>query len=317
MSRVFVITGTRKGIGKALSEHYLSRGNVVCGCSRGEGSINHANYRHFELDVADEKAVVAMIRVIKAEFSRVDVLLNNAGIASMNHLLTTPFRSVESIFGTNFFGSFLFMREVAKLMANSRKSAENSRFKNTQNAENSHSQNAENFVNLHTKNTQSAVNLNTKNAVNLNAESAENSHSQNTKNTENSVNSHSQNAQNTLNAQNKMPFRIVNFATVATPLRLEGEAIYAASKAAIVSLTQIAAKELAAFGISVNALGPTPVPTDLIKNVPAHKMQALLNQQAIKRYGEFADVLNVIDFFIDEKSDFITGQVLYLGGVNG
>lgn len=279
MSRVFVITGTRKGIGKALSEHYLSRGNVVCGCSRGEGSINHANYRHFELDVADEKAVVVMIRVIKAEFSRVDVLLNNAGIASMNHLLTTPFRSVESIFGTNFFGSFLFMREVAKLMANSRKNAENSR--------------SQSF-------------LNTENAVNL--------HAQNTKNAENS---HSQSTQNTLNAQNKMPFRIVNFATVATPLRLEGEAIYAASKAAIVSLTQIAAKELAAFGISVNALGPTPVPTDLIKNVPAHKMQALLNQQAIKRYGEFADVLNCIDFFIDEKSDFITGQVLYLGGVNG
>lgn len=46
-------------------------------------------------------------------------------------------------------------------------------------------------------------------------------------------------------------------------------------------------------------------------------MDSLLNQQAIKRFGSFEDVLNVIEFFLDKKSDFITGQVIYLGGVNG
>lgn len=117
--------------------------------------------------------------------------------------------------------------------------------------------------------------------------------------------------------ESKMPFRIINFATVATPLRLEGEAIYAASKAAIVNLTQICAKELSEFGITVNALAPTPIPTDLIKNVPKNKINALLNQQAIKRFGKFDDVLNVIEFYLNEKSDFITGQVIYLGGING
>ena len=65
MQKVFVITGTRKGIGKFLSEYYLKQGFVVCGCSRKEASINHKNYRHFELDVSDEKAVVSMIRQIK------------------------------------------------------------------------------------------------------------------------------------------------------------------------------------------------------------------------------------------------------------
>lgn len=240
MSKIFVITGTRKGIGKYLSEYFLQCGNIVCGCSRGKSSISHPNYRHFMLDVNDEKSVVAMIREIKKEFQRIDVLLNNAGIASMNHILTTPYQSVCNIFNTNVFGSFLFMREVAKTM---------SRF--------------------HTKN------------------------------------------------ESKMPFRIVNFATVATPLRLEGEAIYAASKAAIVNLTQICAKELSEFGITVNALAPTPIPTDLIKNVPKDKITSLLNQQAIKRFGNFDDVLNVIEFYLNEKSDFITGQVIYLGGVNG
>ncbi|MDE5591606.1 MAG: SDR family oxidoreductase [Helicobacter sp.] len=244
MSKIIIITGSRKGIGKDLSEYYLQQGHIVCGCSRGEGSINHIHYRHFELDVSNEKAVVGMVRQVKKEFGKIDILLNNAGIASMNHILTTPFSTMQNIFNTNVFGSFLFLREVAKAMVQDSKK--------------------------HSK-----------------------------------------------DYKHIMPYRIVNFATIAAPLRLEGEAIYAASKAALVNLTQVAAKELSEFGITLNAVGPTPVPTDLIKNVPKAKMDSLLNQQAIKRFGNFEDVLNVIEFFLDKKSNFITGQVVYLGGVNG
>lgn len=241
--KIFIITGSRKGIGKDLSEYFLNLGHIVCGCARGESSISHHHYRHFCLDVSDEQGVVAMIRAIRKEFGRIDILLNNAGIASMNHILTTPYKSVSKIFNTNVFGSFLFVREVAKVMGNCYKK----NYKNTK----------------------------------------------------------------------EMPFRIVNFATVAVALRLEGEAIYASSKVALINFTQVCAKELSEFGITINAVGPTPVPTDLIKNVPKNKINALLNQQAIKRVGKFSDVLNVIEFFINEKSDFITGQVIYLGGVNG
>ncbi|PAF43783.1 SDR family oxidoreductase [Helicobacter sp. 11S03491-1] len=241
--KVLVITGSRKGIGKDLSDYYLQKGYIVCGCSRGESSINHPNYRHFSLDVSDEKNVISMIKTIKKEFGKIDILLNNAGIASMNHILLSPYKTLQNIFATNVFGSFLFIRECAKIM-----SATCSIIKK----------------------------------------------------------------------QGQIPhFRIVNFASVATPLRLEGEAIYGASKAAIVNLTEICSKELAQFHITINAIGPTPVPTDLIKNVPKEKMDALLNAQAIKRFGTFEDVLHGIEFFIDEKSDFITGQVLYLGGVHG
>jgi 3-oxoacyl-[acyl-carrier protein] reductase len=107
----------------------------------------------------------------------------------------------------------------------------------------------------------------------------------------------------------------LNFATVATPLKLEGEAIYAASKAAIISLTEVLSKELAGFNITVNAVGPTPVKTDLIRSVPTEKMDALLHRQAINRFGTFEDISNVIDFFFKPESNFITGQTIYLGGV--
>lgn len=109
--------------------------------------------------------------------------------------------------------------------------------------------------------------------------------------------------------------RIVNFSTVAVPLKLDGEAIYAASKAAIVTLTQVMAKEFGEAGITVNAIGPTPVETDLIKNVPRDKINRLLSMQSIKRFGTFADIANVIDFYLRKESNFITGQVTYLGGI--
>jgi 3-oxoacyl-[acyl-carrier protein] reductase len=57
---VTLITGTRKGIGRSLAGHYLSRGHRVYGCSRQDSGIADANYRHFGLDVTDEKEVRRM-----------------------------------------------------------------------------------------------------------------------------------------------------------------------------------------------------------------------------------------------------------------
>ena len=109
--------------------------------------------------------------------------------------------------------------------------------------------------------------------------------------------------------------RIINLVTVAAPLKLEGESIYASSKAAVVSLTEILARELAAFGITVNAVGPTAVRTDLIDGVPKETLERLVHRQAIRRLAEFDDIANVVDFFVRPESGFVTGQVIYLGGI--
>ena len=108
--------------------------------------------------------------------------------------------------------------------------------------------------------------------------------------------------------------RIVNFSSVAVPLALEGEAIYAASKAAVESMTQILARELAPLGVTVNCVGPCPVDTDMTRPVPDEKMQAVLAKQAIPRYATVEDVANVLDFFLRPESAMVTGQVVYLGG---
>lgn len=110
--------------------------------------------------------------------------------------------------------------------------------------------------------------------------------------------------------------RIVNFSTVAVPLALEGEAAYVASKAAVEGFTRVLARELGPLGITVNAVGPTPIPTALIAGVPDAAIDKLVARQAIARLGTVADVANAVDFFLAPDSGFITGQVLYLGGVS-
>jgi 3-oxoacyl-[acyl-carrier protein] reductase len=231
-NKVILISGTRKGIGRFLAEYYTHKGLQVVGCSRRGIDYELENYQHFCADVSNESDVKKIMMAVRKDYQRLDILINNAGVASMNHILLTPLKTVHDLLNTNFIGTFLFCREAAKLMR-------------------------------------------------------KNSYG-----------------------------RIVNFTTVAAPLKLEGEAIYASSKAAVVSLTKILAKELAEFGITVNGIGPTPIKTDLIKNVPQEKIKELIRQQAIKRYGDFKDIANVVDFFISPESDFVTSQIVYLGGVS-
>ena len=82
---VMLITGTRKGIGKSIAEYYLDKGFIVVGCSRGDSSIVHDNYTHFIADVSDEIEVKKIFNFILKKHNKLDFLINNAGIASMNH----------------------------------------------------------------------------------------------------------------------------------------------------------------------------------------------------------------------------------------
>ena len=229
--QVMLVTGSRKGIGRYLAETYAARGYLVEGCSRGDAGFEAKNYGHTSVDVSDERQVKAWITAVSRKHGRIDVVLNNAAIASMNHVLLTPAASANRMFEVNVTGTMLVCRDAAKVM------------------------------------------------------------------------------------MRRKYGRIVNFTTIVAPIALAGEAIYAASKSAVVTFTRILAFELGQWGITCNSFGATPIMTDMIKGVPQDKIDAVVNNLAIKRLGTNADCLNVCDFFISPASDNITGQVVYLGGI--
>jgi len=229
---VMLITGTRKGIGRHLAETYVQRGYLVEGCSRGEASFEAEGYVHTSLDISDEKSVKSWITAIARRHGRIDCVLNNAAIASMNHVLLTPASTANRMFAVNVTATMLVCRDAAKVMMRRRYG------------------------------------------------------------------------------------RIINFTTIVDPIGLAGEAIYAASKSAVVTFTRILAFELGAWGITCNSFGATPIMTDMIRNVPKAKIDAVVNGLAIKRLGTLEDCVNVCDFFLNPASDNITAQVVYLGGVS-
>jgi len=109
--------------------------------------------------------------------------------------------------------------------------------------------------------------------------------------------------------------RIINFGSMALKHEVKGEAIYTASKAAIVSFTRVVAKEVYSYGITCNVISPSAVDTDLMKNVNSDALKVVLSRNAIADVGNFEDINNIIDLLIKPESYAITGQTVFLGGV--
>ena len=109
--------------------------------------------------------------------------------------------------------------------------------------------------------------------------------------------------------------RIINISSMAVKHEVEGEALYTASKSAVISLTRVMAKELYLHGITCNVIAPSALTTDLMDTVDRETLQHLLQRNAIHEAGKMEDVHNAIDWLLLKESSAITGQVIYLGGV--
>ena len=228
---VMVITGTRKGIGKYLAEYYVEKGFQVVGCSRSKIGFELNNYQHFCLDVSEEISVKKMFSIIRKEYGRLDILINNAGVnLSLAPVLLVPYDSALKTIKINLLGTFLTSREGAKLMM--------------------------------------------KNSFG----------------------------------------RIINFGSMAVKHEVKGEAIYTASKAAILSFTRVLAKEVYSYGITCNVIAPSAIKTDLMTEINEDALNNVLKLNAIHDLGKNEDITNTIDWLIKPTSDAITGQTIFLGG---
>ena len=108
--------------------------------------------------------------------------------------------------------------------------------------------------------------------------------------------------------------RIVNMASVVGETGNAGQANYAAAKAGVIGFTKTMAKEIASRGITVNAVAPGFIATDMTKVLPDKVKEAMETGIPLGRAGEPQDVANAVLFFVSDNAAYITGQVLNVDG---
>jgi len=108
--------------------------------------------------------------------------------------------------------------------------------------------------------------------------------------------------------------RIINVASVVGAMGNAGQANYVASKAGLIGLTKASAREMAARGITVNAVAPGFIETGMTQKLPEEIRQAMLRQIPLGRFGLPEDVAGVVSFLASEASSYITGQVIHING---
>ena len=108
--------------------------------------------------------------------------------------------------------------------------------------------------------------------------------------------------------------RIVNMASVVGIMGNAGQTNYAAAKAGVIGFTKSAAREFAARGITVNAVAPGFIATDMTAAMPEKAKEAMLAAIPLRRMGEPEDVANAVAFLVSDQASYITGQVVKVDG---
>lgn len=108
--------------------------------------------------------------------------------------------------------------------------------------------------------------------------------------------------------------RIVNLASISACTGPFGQANYAAAKSGVIGLTKVLSRELAKRRITVNAVAPGVVLTDMGKSIPEHAREQMLTQIPLNRFGEPEEIAQVILFLCSPLASYMTGQVLHVNG---
>ena len=107
---------------------------------------------------------------------------------------------------------------------------------------------------------------------------------------------------------------IINVSSVSSVMALPGQSVYSATKGAVNSMTATLAKELAPYGIRVNAIAPGFIETDMINSVPEEKKEEYLKNIPMKGFGKVSDIANAVCDLCGDSFRYMTGQVIVMDG---
>ena len=108
--------------------------------------------------------------------------------------------------------------------------------------------------------------------------------------------------------------RIITITSVIGATGNPGQANYAASKAGVIGFTKSLAREVGSRGITVNAVAPGFIDTDMTQSLPEEQRETLLGQIALGRLGDVEDIANVVAFLASAEAGYITGETIHVNG---
>ncbi len=238
--KVVLVTGASRGIGKAIA--LLAAENhahvIVNYNKNGKSAAELVDLIHekglsasmIKADVSSEDEVKDMFSSIKEKHSKIDVLVNNAGIMQNGLLALTGTELFDHTIDVNLKGTFLCTRYATNIMRKQRSG------------------------------------------------------------------------------------RIVNISSIVGLQGSEGQTAYSASKAAVIGFTRSAAKELGRYGITVNAVAPGLIETDLIKDMKPDIRDKILSSISLGRIGTPEDVAKVVLFLSSDLASYVSGSVIVVDG---